>query len=131
VELLALKKTEDRRQETGDRRQKAEDRSQKSEDRRFLDIKILGEKKVKYNFKNDFNLSQFEEASKSYENLLVWQKAHSLVLEIYLLTKSFPKEEIYGLTSQLRRAAISVPANIAEGFGRFRVAEKIRFYNIS
>ena len=91
----------------------------------------MGEKKIEYNFKTDFNLSLLEEASKSYENLSVWQKAHSLVLEIYIITKNFPKEELYGLTSQLRRAAISVPANIAEGFGRFSVAEKIRFYNIS
>ncbi len=51
----------------------------------------------------------------SYKDLIVWQKAMALVAEIYVLTKNFPKEEIYGLTSQMRRAAISIPSNIAEG----------------
>ncbi|MFO7614761.1 MAG: four helix bundle protein [Bacteroidales bacterium] len=64
-------------------------------------------------------------------DLSVWKKAHSFVIDIYLVTKSFPKDELYGLTSQLRRAAVSIPANIAEGFGRLSSAEKIRFYNIS
>ncbi|MCU1286198.1 MAG: ribosomal protein [Acidobacteriales bacterium] len=54
----------------------------------------------------------------SYRDLLVWQKAISLVAEIYRFTRAFPKDEIYGLTSQLRRAAVSVPSNIAEGQGR-------------
>ncbi|MDD5626330.1 MAG: four helix bundle protein [Patescibacteria group bacterium] len=51
----------------------------------------------------------------SYKDLIVWQKAITLVIEIYTLTNKFPKEEIYGLTSQMRRAAISIPSNIAEG----------------
>lgn len=58
-----------------------------------------------------------------YSELIVWQKAMELVQEIYTATKHFPKEEIYGLTSQIRRAAVSVPSNIAEGQGRRSTAE--------
>jgi hypothetical protein len=54
--------------------------------------------------------------AKSFEQLIVWQKAHQFVLDVYRLSDNFPRTEIYGLTSQLRRAAISIPANIAEGF---------------
>lgn len=54
----------------------------------------------------------------NYRQLIVWQKAMELVKEVYNLTKSFPKEEVYGLTSQIRRAAVSIPSNIAEGQGR-------------
>ena len=54
----------------------------------------------------------------SYENLIVWQKSMDLVITIYTLTGKFPKEEIYGLTSQMRRAAVSIPSNIAEGSRR-------------
>jgi four helix bundle protein len=78
-----------------------------------------------------FDQFQVEEGAKSFTDLLVWKKAHSFVLAIYLLTKDFPKEELYGLTNQLRRAAVSIPANIAEGFGRFSKPEKIRFLNIA
>ena len=70
-------------------------------------------------------------SSKSFQNLIVWQKAHEWVLNIYALTKTFPKEELFGLTSQLRRAAVSIPANIAEGFKRRSYIEKVRFYNIA
>jgi four helix bundle protein len=66
-----------------------------------------------------------------FQDLEVWQKAHRLVLAVYRLTQAFPAEERYGLTSQLRRAAVSVPANVAEGFKRRGQAEKMRFYNIS
>lgn len=59
------------------------------------------------------------------------EKAHKLVLETYALTNSFPKSEIYGLTSQLRRSVISIPANIAEGFKKKGKADKIRFLNIA
>jgi len=69
--------------------------------------------------------------SKSFKDLIVWQKAHAWVLEIYRWTEHFPKHELYGLTSQVRRAAVSVPANIAEGFKRTGRKEKIRFLNIA
>lgn len=69
--------------------------------------------------------------SKSFQDLIVWQKSHKLVLEVYQITSHFPKEEIYGLTSQLRRAAVSVPANIAEGFGRTGIKDNIKFYTIA
>lgn len=58
----------------------------------------------------------------------VWKKGHNLVLEIYKITKNFPKEELFGITSQIRRAASSVTANLVEGFGRFYFKDKIRFY---
>jgi len=71
------------------------------------------------------------EPAKSFEDLLVWQKAHSFVLTIYRLTGAFPKNEIFGLTSQFRRAAVSIPANIAEGFRRRSTSDKARFFNIA
>ena len=67
----------------------------------------------------------------SFRDLQVWQGAHQLVLAVYGETKAFPKEETYGLISQMRRAAVSVPANIAEGFKRRGMGEKTRFYNIA
>jgi four helix bundle protein len=67
--------------------------------------------------------------AKSFQDLLVWQKAHRLVLEVYRPTKTFPRDEQYGLTSQMRRAAVSIPANIAEGFKRKGRADKGRFIN--
>ena len=70
-------------------------------------------------------------ASKSFKDLIVWQKAHQWVLEIYHFTNSFPNGEQFGLVSQLRRAAISIPANIAEGFKRKGNPDKARFYNIA
>jgi four helix bundle protein len=69
------------------------------------------------------------EPAKSFRELVVWQKAHELVLEIYRLSGLFPKEEIYGLTSQLRRAGVAVPANIAEGFNRSGESDKLKFFN--
>lgn len=63
---------------------------------------------------------------KNYKELKVWQKAYQLCLEIYRITKRFPKEERYGLTSQVRRAAVSVPSNIAEGYGRKTTPEYIQ-----
>ncbi len=64
----------------------------------------------------------------NFTDLIVWQKAHNLVLAVYAHTKLFPKEEVFSLTDQLRRAAISVTSNIAEGHGRVSNKEKIRFY---
>ena len=71
------------------------------------------------------------EASKSFTDLIVWQKAHQFVLKTYILTQRFPKEEVYGLSSQFRRAATSIAANIAEGFARRGLRDKCRFLNIS
>ncbi|MBK7852174.1 MAG: four helix bundle protein [Bacteroidetes bacterium] len=68
---------------------------------------------------------------KSYKNLDVWVQARALVKMIYEATRAFPKEEIFGLTSQIRRAAISIPLNFAEGCGRFHRKETIHFMYIS
>lgn len=68
---------------------------------------------------------------KNFRNLLVWEKAHLLVLEIYKASKPFPSEEKFGLTSQLRRAAASVPTNIAEGCGRSSDSDFRRFLDIA
>jgi len=67
--------------------------------------------------------------TKSFEELLVWQKAHSFVLRVYRLTSEFPKSEQFGLTSQFRRAAVSIPANIAEGYKKKGKPDKLRFFN--
>jgi four helix bundle protein len=72
-----------------------------------------------------------KEKAKKFTDLTVWQKAHAFVLSIYCLSAGFPKNEIYGLTSQLRRAAVSIPANIAEGFKKRSSADKVRFMNIA
>jgi four helix bundle protein len=64
-------------------------------------------------------------------DLSVWQKAHQMVLQVYRITGSFPAEERFGLTSQMRRAAVSVPANLAEGFKKRGVRDKLNFYNIA
>jgi four helix bundle protein len=70
-------------------------------------------------------------SSRSFQELIVWQKAHQFVLSAYHLTESFPTYELYGLTSQLRRAAVSLPANIAEGYTRKGRADKVRLLNIA
>ncbi len=67
----------------------------------------------------------------SFENLQVWQKAHDFVLYVYNVTRHFPMEEKYGLTSQFRRAAISIEANIAEGYKKIGKSDKLRFFNIA
>jgi len=72
-----------------------------------------------------------KEKIEKFENLTVWQKSHELALEVYKITKEFPSEERFGLISQMRRAAVSVAANIAEGFKRRGIKDKINFYNIS
>jgi four helix bundle protein len=69
--------------------------------------------------------------ARNFQDLLVWQKAHTLVLGVYQMTAAFPKYEIFGLSSQMQRAAVSVPANIAEGFKRRGRADKARFLNIA
>ena len=75
---------------------------------------------------------QMEEIrARSFKDLIVWQKAHKFVLEVYSYTESFPPNEMYGLTSQMRRCAVSIPANIAEGFKKRGKADKVRFLNIA
>src|SRR5687768_9419608 len=69
--------------------------------------------------------------ARSFEDLIVWQKAHALAMGGYRLSAEFPREEVYGLTSQLRRAAVSVPANIAEGFKRRGQSDKARLMNVA
>jgi len=69
--------------------------------------------------------------ARTFQDLLVWQKAHQFVLEIYAFTARFPKQETYGLSLQMRRAAVSIPANIAEGFRRRGKADKARFMNLA
>ena len=66
-----------------------------------------------------------------FEDLIVWRKAHQLVLMIYKITKQYPQEEKFGIVSQMRRAAVSVPANIAEGFRKQGIKDKLNFYNIA
>ncbi len=70
-------------------------------------------------------------ASKKFTDFRVWQESHSLSLEMYRLTKDFPRDEVYALSRQLRRAGVSVSSNIAEGFNHFSKKEKIQFYSVS
>ena len=67
----------------------------------------------------------------SYRDLIIWQKSINLTKQVYILTQTFPKEEVYGLTSQIRRSAVSIPSNIAEGKGRNSDKEFIRFLQIA
>lgn len=68
---------------------------------------------------------------KSFTDLNAWKEAHKLVILIYQITRQFPREELYSLTDQMRRAVISITSNIAEGFGRQTYKEKVRFYYIA
>ncbi|MGE3468526.1 MAG: four helix bundle protein [Pyrinomonadaceae bacterium] len=70
-------------------------------------------------------------ASRTFEDVEVWRLAHKWVLKIYRYTETFPKYELFGIVSQLRRAAVSVPANFAEGFKKSGLKDKLRFYNIA
>ena len=74
---------------------------------------------------------QVQKTAKSFEDLIVWQKSHQLVLEVYKFSESFPKAEMFGITSQIRRSSASVAANIAEGFKKWGIKDKLRFMNIS
>jgi four helix bundle protein len=68
---------------------------------------------------------------RSYQDLAIWKKAMQLVVQVYHLTRRFPREEMHGLTSQMRRAAVSIPTNIAEGWGRGSRKEYIQFLRIA
>ena len=67
----------------------------------------------------------------SFENIVAWKKAHQFTCLVYSITRNFPEEEKFGLTSQFRRAAVSIGANIAEGYKKLSKADKLRFFNIS
>ena len=69
--------------------------------------------------------------SQSFRDVIVWQRAHAFTLAVYRVTERFPKHELFALTSQLRRAAASIPANFVEGFRKRTKPDKIRFYNIA
>ncbi len=75
--------------------------------------------------------TQIRAPARSFEDLVVGQKAHQFVLQVYAMTEKFPRNEMFGLTSQLRRAAVSIAANIAEGFKKSGKADKARFFNIA
>jgi four helix bundle protein len=70
-------------------------------------------------------------SAKRFQDVKVWKKSHELALEVYRITRTFPREEIFALTSQMRRASVSVPANIAEGFKKKGTKDKLNFYNTS
>ena len=78
-----------------------------------------------------FNLQGMAKPAETFKDLVVWQKAHRFVLATYSLTANFPRSEIYCLTNQMRRAAISVPANIAEGFRKRGPSDKTRLLNVA
>lgn len=71
------------------------------------------------------------EPTRNFSELIVWQKAHQFVLSVYDVSSKFPKEEVYGLTSQFRRAAVSIAANIVEGYAKKGKADKLRYFNIA
>lgn len=77
------------------------------------------------------DLTMKREPTRTFRDLIVWRKAHEFVLFVYRFTSDFPKDERFGLTSQFRRAAVSVPANVAEGFKKRGRSDKVRFMNIS
>ena len=72
-----------------------------------------------------------QEKTRTFRDIIAWKRAHELVLMVYGVTKKFPQCERYSLTDQFQRAAISIPANIAEGYARLSKAEKLRFLNIA
>jgi four helix bundle protein len=80
---------------------------------------------------NERSMAESRPPARSFCDLLVWQKAHQFVLELYAFTAEFPKPEMYALTTQMRRAAVSIPANIAEGFAKRGRPDKARFVNIA
>jgi len=69
--------------------------------------------------------------ARTFRDLMAWQKAHQFVLDVYRITSGFPKQETFGLVNQMRRAAVSIAANIAEGFGKRGKADKARFLNFA
>jgi len=78
-----------------------------------------------------YQMEKLKNSAKNFQDLIVWQKAHEFVLNIYSITKLLPADERFGLISQIRRSAVSIPANIAEGFRRKSPSDKIKFFNIA
>jgi len=76
-------------------------------------------------------MSDAKEKIRSFTDLNAWREGHKLVMMIYGITKNFPKDELFGLTNQMRRCAVSVTSNIAEGFSRQSIKEKVQFYSMS
>ncbi len=74
---------------------------------------------------------QSRPAARSFTDLIAWQEGHKLVLQVYAETKNFPKEEVFGLVNQLRRAVVSITSNIAEGFNRRTEKDKLHFYTMA
>ena len=101
-------------------------------DRKRVERKTRRIQKSEYNVVYRMsNWRKMEEKIKSFKDLRIWQKGIEIVTDIYTLTKKFPKEELFSLTSQLRRSAISIPSNIAEGFKRFHNKEYKQFLFIT
>lgn len=80
---------------------------------------------------HDRKVDQMEHKDRGYQSLEMWKAGHAWVLDVYRITRGFPREELYALSDQLRRAAVSVPTNMAEGYGRRGTIDKLRFYNIA
>ena len=76
-------------------------------------------------------MEEIKSKIKSFADLNAWKESHRLVVKIYEISKQFPREELFGLTNQIRRAAVSVTSNIAEGFSRQSIKEKIQFYSMA
>lgn len=81
--------------------------------------------------KNESRIMEEKAKIKSFTDLIAWKEGHVLAILVYSLTKDFPKEEIYGLVSQIRRSAVSITSNIAEGFSRNTYKDKVQFYSIA
>ena len=94
-------------------------------------LKVYNYKSIVVGVVLTYNNNMYNKPSKSFECVGAWQKAHAFTLLVYQLTRDFPKDEIFGLTSQFRRAAVSIEANFAEGYKKISKADKLRFFNIS
>ncbi len=79
----------------------------------------------------DLDARYSRKPARTFEDLLVWKKAHEFVLSVYQFSAKFPQHELYGLTTQMRKAAVSIPSNIAEGFKKWGKSDKARFMNIA
>lgn len=124
-DLVGRSLTYSRLRKAMEQRYKAEARSQKPGGKSLA----IGPS-IKFLMK-EVGMEPERQKARTFQDLIVWRKAHEFVLGVYRITASFPKDEIYGLTQQMRRAAVSIPANIAEGFVRRSKADKVKFMNIA